>query len=68
MAKDKKDGPYIVRYEVDTGQEGKTLQDHLNKYARQGYQLVQLKKLDSTMSPSYQLVLVEQSSWLGQWE
>lgn len=56
-AKSKKDGPYIVRYEVD-GDPEENLQDHLNKYARRGYQLVHLEKLDNSPSPQYQLVFV----------
>jgi hypothetical protein len=54
-----KNGPYIVRYVVSGDAEENNLQDHLNRYAREGYQLVQLEKLNNSPSPQYQLVLVE---------
>jgi len=65
-----KKGPYIVRYPKDDLANSSTLQDALNGYARDGYQLVHIESLpyEQEGAPVFRVVFVENSSWLGQWD
>jgi hypothetical protein len=60
MPKAKPKEPYIVRYPKDSAP--MSLQDHLNAFAKEGYKVCFMERLDNSADPVFRVVL-ELKDW-----